>query len=53
MQNKLKNNIGSTQNGLESLKLELKTRDDIIQKLRLEVLVLQEKRDQMFAEVPK
>jgi hypothetical protein len=51
MQNKLKFNIGSSQNGLDSLKYEMKTRDELIQKLRHEVLTLQEKRDQIFSEV--
>lgn len=50
-QARLKNSVSSAPAGLESLKFELKTRDDIIQKLRQEVLLLQEKRDQIYAEL--
>lgn len=50
-ESRYKSNIGSSQVGFESLRFELKTRDDIIQKLRKEVLILQEKRDQIYADV--
>ena len=48
---KLKATQGSTQHGLESLKVELKIRDDLVQKLRQEILDLQEKRDQTLTDV--
>ena len=48
---KLKNSQGSSQHGLESLKGELKIRDDLVQKLRQEILDLQEKRDQALLDV--
>jgi hypothetical protein len=48
---KLKNAQGSSQLGLESLKVELKIRDDLVQKLRQEILDLQEKRDQALTDV--
>lgn len=50
-QARLKSNLSTAPVGLESLKFELKTRDDIIQKLRQEVLILQEKRDQIYSEL--
>jgi len=50
---KLKNTQGSSQHGLESLKGELKIRDDLVQKLRQEILDLQEKRDQALTDVSK
>ena len=46
-----KSSVGATPPGLESLKFELKTRDDLIGKLRQEVLALQEKRDHIYAEL--
>ena len=50
-QARLKSSLSTAPVGLESLKFELKTRDDIIQKLRQEVLILQEKRDQIYSEL--
>ena len=44
---------GSSQHGLESLKGELKIRDELVQKLRQEILDLQERRDQALSEVCK
>jgi hypothetical protein len=37
--------------GLEPLKLELRSRDDLIHRLRQEILILQEKRDLVLTEV--
>jgi hypothetical protein len=47
----LKNSQSSTQSTLESFKMELRSRDDTIQKLRDEILMLEEKRDINLAEV--
>jgi hypothetical protein len=45
------NNNLPIDNGLESLKNELKVRDVNIDKLRLDILALQEKRDKALSEV--
>jgi hypothetical protein len=48
MQTQYKNGLSCS---LEPLKLELRSRDDLIQRLRQEVLILQEKRDLALTEV--
>ena len=48
MQTQYKNGLSCS---LEPLKLELRSRDDLIQRLRQEVLILQEKRDLVLSEV--
>ena len=50
LQSKVRLN-SSTHSGLESFKVELKSRDDTIERLREEILILQEKRDAASAEV--
>ncbi len=50
LQSKVRLN-SSTHSGLESFKVELKSRDDMIERLREEILILQEKRDAASAEV--
>lgn len=50
LQVKLKMNQSQSK-GLDSFKNELKSRDELIQKLRQEILTLQEKRDVALAEV--
>ncbi len=47
----LRNSFTSNQDGFQLIKNELKLRDDNIHKLRHKVLLLQETRDQIFAEV--
>ena len=49
MQMQYKNGLAHC--SLEPLKLELRSRDDLIQRLRQEVLILQEKRDLALSEV--
>lgn len=49
MQAQYKNSLAHC--GLEPLKLELRSRDDLISRLRQEVLILQEKRDLALTEV--
>ena len=51
LQSKLRDSQSSTQDHYEVLKSELGRRDETIQKLRREVLHLQEKRDHYQAEV--
>lgn len=51
LQIKLKNVQGTSQTGLESLKIEIKARDDTIHKLRQEILEFQDKRDAAAADV--
>ena len=48
MQIQYKNGLSG---GLEPLKLELRSRDDLIHRLRQEILILQEKRDLVLTEV--
>jgi hypothetical protein len=50
LQSKVRLN-SSAHSGLESFKVELKSRDDMIERLREEILILQEKRDAASAEV--
>lgn len=50
-ENSLKSAHGSTQTALDSFKAELRSRDEMIEKLRNELLSIEEKRDINFAEV--
>lgn len=47
----LKNVQASAQSSLESFKIELRSRDDLIEKLRDDILKLEEKRDINLTEV--
>ena len=51
LQAKLRNSQSNTQLGLESLKLEIKSRDELIKKLREEILCIQDKREIALNEV--
>ncbi|RNA32210.1 golgin subfamily B member 1-like isoform X1 [Brachionus plicatilis] len=53
LQIKLKTNSSQSGSGMESLLKEMRARDQLIQKLRAEILDIQDKRDQAIAELEK
>ncbi len=49
----MRSSQSNTQHGLESLKIEIKSRDELIQKLREEILCIQDKCEIALNEVSK